>query len=223
MKHLLRLATIFAACLALSAHAQSTFSEAIKAGDQARADQDYDAAIAAFRTAERLAGSSTDIAIARGKRAHLYAYALKDYDAARTEAEAALEIEEAHAVARVTALQVMAKVLMTADEHHAAAIPLLEEGVELEDVDWAQPSLGLMLGDCYRATGSYEDALAAYGSVLYLPKASDSVKAVAYLNTGMTNQYNLRDREAARTAYAKAVELNPGFEKTVENHLAKMD
>ncbi|MEO0964633.1 MAG: tetratricopeptide repeat protein [Planctomycetota bacterium] len=223
MNTLLRLAVIFAASFAVQTQAQSTFPEAIKAGDQARADKDYDDAIAAFEAAERLAGSPTDIAIARGKRAHLYAYALKDYESARAEAAAAIEIEEAHAVARVTALQVMAKVLMTADEDHSGAIPLLEEGVDLEGVDWAQPSLHLMLGDCYRATGSHEDALAAYDAVLYLPNANDGVKAVAHLNTGMTQQYNLRDPDAAGAAYAKAVELNPGFEQAVANHLSNMN
>ena len=222
MNATLRLVAVLVACLACHAAAESPSAQAIKAGEQARADKDYDAALAAFVRAEEVAGSATDVGIARGKRAYIHAYDLKDYDAAMVEAAAALELEDTHPVARVTAMRVNAQSLMKAEEDYESAMIVLEEARDLEDVEFAQPTIGLSLGDCYRFTKRYGDAIAAYESVLSMPNANDGIRAVAHLNVGMTYQYNLREPHNAEPAYAAALELNPGLEKAVATHRKNM-
>lgn len=199
------------------------FKGSIKSGEDARREKRYDAALAEFETAGKQAANATEIGLAMGKKAFVYAYDLKDYKSAReTVAKALSSPGNMHAVAKVTLLQVAAEVQMKSDKDHKAAVKTLNEALSLDEVDWAKPTLHLMLGDAYRFDGQFEQALVAYRRLTELPAASKPSKAVALLNIGITQQYNLRDFSAARQAYRDAVELNPGLKTEIDNHVAKL-
>jgi tetratricopeptide (TPR) repeat protein len=202
--------------------AEGTFQDSIKAGDAAMNEKRSADAIAAFEKAKSEAGSNTDQAIALGKIGFVQAYHLKDYAAARKSVDAALALSDIHAVAKVTALQVKAECLMKSDNDFAAAATTLKEALALEGVDWAKPGLTLALGDAQRFGGDPDAALASFKSVLDLSNATDPIKAVAHLCTGQIQQYGKHDFEAARSAYAKAVELNPALREEVDQHTSKM-
>lgn len=214
------LATVLLTATAL--HAGEEFTNAIKTGEDFRKQKRYPEAIDAFDTAVKFAFSDTDTALALGKKAFVQAYDLKDYKAARASLEKALPLTKALPVARVTVLQVQAECLIKADkDYKAAAIPL-EEAVKLQGVSWAMPGVNLMLGDAYRFTERYKEALEAYKRVCDQADVSNTIRAVAFLNTGITNQYHLRSAAAAKEAYTKAAELEPKLKPEIDQHLSTL-
>jgi tetratricopeptide (TPR) repeat protein len=137
-------------------------------------------------------------------------------------AEGALEIEEIAPVARVTALEVLALCQMRQDKDYDSALAALTEAAGLEGVDWAQPGIQMMLGDCQRFTGQFQKALESYQAVIGMENTSKDMKAVAHLNLGLTHQYSLYEHDKAKAAYGKAVELKPSLKGEVDGHMAKM-
>jgi tetratricopeptide (TPR) repeat protein len=223
MHRLVRLA----ACLALStallpaARAADTFAGSIDLGDQLRRNADFPAAIAAYASAQTQAANDTERAIALSKKADLYAFSARDYAKARTEAEQALALT-ADPVGHVTALHALAEVQAKLDQNYPVATATLEKAVALPGVDWAQPNLLLSLGDAYRLGNRFEDALGAYNRLLARPAVDPNLQAIAHLNIGITQQYNLVNATAARAAYAQAVALNPGLKGEIDNHLSRL-
>jgi tetratricopeptide (TPR) repeat protein len=206
----------------LTAGAQESFEAAVAQGDSARGVADVPSALAAYRTAANLAVNDTERGIALGKQAEVQAQLVKDFSAAKALAEQSLALPDAHAVSRVVALQVLAASVVGQDENHARAVSLLEEAARLEGVDWAKPTVLLSLGDARRMSGAFDEALAAYGDVLALPGIAPAIAATAHLNTGLTYQYSLMQPAAARDAYARAVELQPGLAGEINAHLARL-
>ncbi len=199
--------------------AADSFTESIKSGDRLRSQKQFGAALAELEAAFAQATNDTDRGIALGKQAEIHSYDLTDHDAARQTAGRVLALSDAGPVARVTGLKVLARCKIEADKDYNSAIATLTSAAALKDVDWAQPTILLMLGDCYRSTGKHEQAIKTYGRVPRLPDVQKSVAAIAYLNAGMVYQYDLRRLDRARLHYDKAVDLNPGLRDQVGSHL----
>lgn len=195
-----------------------SYTELLKQASQAIYAEDYDTAKAYFREAYQKGSTDTEQALALAKYAHMLAYNQKDYTGAMTQVENGLKFTDIQPVAEVTLLQVKAKCLMQSDKF-AEALAVTQKAVMLKGVDWAMPPLYLSLGDCYRFTAQPDKAIESYQKVTELPKVSKPVLAVAYLNQGMTYQYNLRNGDEARKAYQKALAYNPNFDSVVSEHL----
>lgn len=215
---------ILAALLAFGAgplRAADTYDASLKAGDEHRGSKDYDAALADYDVAFNLSDNSGMKALALGKKGAIYVDQ-KNYAAARQAADEALGLKGTAPVARVIALQVLAECQIKDEKDYAGAIETLGQALQLEGVSWAEPPLNLLLGDSYRFSGKFEQALEAYGRIAKLPSAPSGIKAIAFLNIGITDQYNLRDEAQAKAAYKKAVELNPALQSEVDDHLSRI-
>ncbi len=202
--------------------AGDSYQASLEAGDSLRAAGNANGALAEYKTALEQAANDTEKSLALGKQGVVYVYDIKDYGAAKAAARQALDFDVTKPVARVTALQVLADALMKADSDYAAAAAALEKAKALEGVEWAMPSIALSLGDCYRFSGKFEEAVQSFRSVLDMGNADNMVKAVASLNLGQTYQYSLRIPEKAKQAYYQAKELNPGLAAEIDDHLAKL-
>ncbi len=218
------LAGVIAAVLGLGAGALTaadSYDASLKAGDEHRKNKEYEPALAEYEAALGLASDSGMKALALGKKGVVYVD-MKNYPSAKAAAQEALEYKGLAPVARVIALQVLGDCQLKDDKDYVAAIDTLEQALTLEGVDWARPSLNLSLGDCYRFSGKFDKALESYQRIPALPSASAGIKAVAFLNTGITYQYNLREEDQAKAAYKKAVELNPALKSEVDEHLVRI-
>ena len=220
--HNLHLVIFQSVVLIHGAAAADTYTNSLKAGDDARKTGNTTSAFAEYDAALTQAATPTERALAIGKKAAVIAYDTKEYARAKKYAEEALAIPDIQPIARVTALQVLAECQMKDAPDFTAAAKSLTQALDLQGVDWAKPWLLMSLGDCRRQTGEFTEALACYNKVLALPDAANDAKAVANLNTGLTQQYNLKDGKAAREAYAKAVAINPALQAEVTGHLAKL-
>lgn len=201
--------------------AAGDYPASLKAGDERLQAKNFDQALVEYRAALAQAANDTETGLALGKQAHVLASGQKDYAAAKPLAEKALALPNAKAVARVTALQALAECQMRGDKDFQAAAKTLVQALALDDVEWAQPSLRLSLGDCYRGCGQFEEALAVYQRVVETKTVDSGTRAVAQLNLGLTWQYNLKDCEKAKAAYATAVKLLPRLQQEVDGHLAR--
>lgn len=205
-----------------TALAGETYSSSLSAGDTARAAGKSAEAIAQYEQAVGQAGTDTERSLAKGKLALVYAFDEKDYEKAFPLAQDALSTGNPKPIARVTALQALAACQMRGDEDYEAAIETLNTAMELQSVEWAQPILANMLGDAYRFAGRFDEAREAYGRVADMPDANPDLKAIALLNTGITEQYGLKDPEKAREAYKAALALKPGLKGEVDGHLSHL-
>jgi len=204
------------------AHAAENYQASLKAGDDLRASKQYEQALVEYEAAGKHATTPTEQALALGKKGMIYAFDQKNYQAAREAADAATGMPDIRPVALVTALQVMAECQMKEDKDYAGATATLERALELEGVAWAQPTLTMALGDSYRFSGKFPLAIETYNKTSELPETNPGMKGIAFLNIGLTQQYNLHDAEEAKKAYKKAVELNPALQKEVDGHLARI-
>lgn len=185
-------------------------------------DEDYSSADEYFEKAFRIATTDTEKALALAKRAHMMAYKQKKYSEAIKQIEFARRFKDRKPVAEITLFQTEAECLMKDGEKYSEAAEVLEEAVKLKGVDWALPGSYLKMGDCYRFSGEPVKALKAYEQVLTLEKVSEKAKSVAYLNMGITQQYNLRNPSKAREAYRQALVLDEGLESQIAIHLEKL-
>jgi tetratricopeptide (TPR) repeat protein len=202
-------------------HAADTYDASLKAGDTHNKAKEYEQALTEYDSALKLAENDGMKALAMGKKAAVYCEQ-KNYAAARELAEEAAAMPNLAPVAQVIVLQALGEAQLKGDKDNAAAIESLEKASRLQGVDWAQPMVNLLLGDAYSLSGKAKEGIAAYARVIALPSANQGVKAVAYLNTGTSYQYGLKDAANAKEAYAEAVKLNPELKATVDGHLAKL-
>lgn len=199
-----------------------SYPELLQAGDEYRARKQFDLALKAYSTAIRRANNNTEQGLALGKTGMVYVYDKHDYTAARVAAYAALQLDGAGSISQVTALEVLAECQMKVDQDNVAAAQNIERALQLDGVAWSKPHLTLKLGDCYRASNRYDDALAMYQKVATMPAANSSVKASSYLNMGLTYQYDLHDGGKARAAYAVATQLRPDLRTEIAGHLTEL-
>ena len=202
-------------------NAADTYDASLKAGDEHRVKKEYDPALAEYEAALGLSANDGMKALALGKKGGVY-LDQKNYSAAKQAAQEALEYRGLAPVASVIALQVLGDCQLKDEKDYVAAIDTLEQALLLEGVAWAQPSVNLSLGDSYRFSGKFDKALEAYQKIPALAGASDGIKSIAYLNIGITYQYNLRDEGQAKIAYKKAAELNPALKTEVDDHLSRI-
>jgi len=199
----------------------AAYPDSLKTGDTARAKGESEAALAAYVQAEGEASNDTETALALSKQAHVLAYDNKDYEAAEEKARAALAISGVEPIGHVIAHQALAECLEK-KMLYSEAINTLEQALTLQGVDWARSGLLLALGDAYRFSGIGSKGIEAYEKVIALPDASAKLKAVAYLNIGLTEQYGNRNPEAARAAYEKARGLDDSLSGEIDGHLGKL-
>ncbi|MEI8340518.1 MAG: hypothetical protein WCH43_03155 [Verrucomicrobiota bacterium] len=215
--------TLLFALNATGMQAADTYEKTLQTGDEHQFAKMYTEALADYDTALGQAENDTERGLALSKKAYIYAYTLKNYPAAKEAAENALKLENTRPVARVTALQALAECQMKATpKDYSAAAKNLETAMKLEGVDWALPGLALSLGDCDRFAGQFDEALIAYKRVLDSTAAKPDLKGIAYLNMGLTYQYDLSNFDQAKESYKKAVELNPALKKEIDEHLARI-
>ena len=217
-------AGLAAALLALATapmHAADTYDASLRAGDEHRMKKEYEPALAEYEAAFGLSSNDGMKALALGKKGGVY-LDQKNYSAAKQAAQQALEYKELAPVAKVIALQVLGDCQLKDEKDYVGAIDTLEQAVLLQGVDWAQPSVNLSLGDSYRLSGKFDKALETYQKIPAVSGASNGIKAIAWLNIGITYQYNLRYEAQAKAAYKKVVELNPGLKTEVDEHLSRI-
>jgi tetratricopeptide (TPR) repeat protein len=215
---------LVAAILALSAapvQAADTYDASLKAGDEHRVKKEYEPALAEYVAAFGLSSNDGMKALALGKKGGVY-LDQKNYSAAKQAAQEALEYKNLAPVAKVIALQVLGDCQLKDEKDYVGAIDTLEQALLLQGVDWAQPSVNLSLGDSYRLSGKFDKALETYQKIPAVAGASNGIKSIAWLNIGLTYQYNLRDDAQAKAAYKKVVELNPGLKAEVDEHLSRI-
>ena len=208
-----------------SVHAAETYEKSLKAGEEHLASAEFDQAISEFEAALVQAQTNTKKALARSKKAYVLAFKKQDYRAAEDQADKALELDNVEPVGRVTALQVKAKCLMELSKkknRFERAEKIIEEALDLKGVEWSRPGLLLLLGDCYRFSGRFEEALRTLRKITAMPSVDKGMKAVACLHMGFTHQYGRRDPVGARAAYKAAVGFNPDMETEIEQHLDKL-
>lgn len=213
---------IIAAFCCGTALAGDTYSSSLSAGDAARAAKKTGEAVTEYELAVGQATTDTERSLAKGKLALVFAFDQKDYEKAKALADEAMATGNPGPIARVTALQALAGCQMHGDEDYEAASETLNTALELQTVEWAQPILANMLGDSYRFSGRFDEALAAYGRVNEMPAANDDMKAIAQLNIGITQQYGMKDPDQARAAYQAALALKPGLKAEVDGHLSRL-
>lgn len=219
MKKLL-LTALLAATATLPAFAQD-YGTLLSNGDAALAKQDYAAALSEYAKAQEISINSGERSFALAKQA-LVKSEQKEYADAKSLATLALESKGLSPVCEVTALQALGVAQMKGDKDFADAAESFEKAVGLPGVDWAKPFLNLLLGDCLRETGDSEGALEAYDRVIALPNSSTGVKASAWFNIGLEQQYRLKNSTKAREAYDNAVQLNPALKAEADKHAAKL-
>lgn len=202
--------------------AADDFPTAIKDGETLQAGKKSAEAIKAFEEAADLAANDTEYGIAIAKKARVQAFDSSDYESARKAVDEVLGLADLHAVPKVMALEVLARCQWKGENDPAAAAKTLDDARQLQGVDWAMPGLLLALGDCQRDAGDGAASLKAYEQVLQLPGLSKGLTAVTWLNIGITQQYVLRDKDAAEQAYAQAVMANESLSGEVANHRKNM-
>jgi tetratricopeptide (TPR) repeat protein len=215
---------VLALCTA-SVQAAETYEKSLKAGETHLAAAEYDQAIAEFDAAFGQAKTNTKKALARSKKAYVLAFKQQKYKAAREQADKALAMTNVEPVGRVTALQVKAKCEMELSKSKGRfkkAEKTIQEALELKGVEWSRPGLLLLLGDCYRFSGRFEEALRTLRKITAMPSVGKGMKAVACLHMGFTHQYGRRDPVGARAAYQAAIGFNPGMETEIDQHLEKL-
>jgi tetratricopeptide (TPR) repeat protein len=205
----------------LAAGAGETYQESLSLGDSSRQGNDSEQALLEYGTALDQASNSTEKSLALGKKGMVMAYDLKKYPEAAKLAEEALEIQDANPVAKVTALQVLAECQLKGKTDFAAAEKSLSQALALEGVDWSRPTLLLILGDA-RGLGKSDEAIQAYQEAADAKAVPDPIRAVAFLNIGLTRQYNLNEPDKARAAYEKAASINNSLQGEIDGHLQRM-
>ena len=223
MPHFFVPALLLLISLTSNLFAGENFQASIESADGLLEQNQFDAAVGELETAFRQADNDTQRGIALGKQAEVHSYNLGDHDAARELVKRSLALANAQPVARVTALKILARCQIEADNDHAAAIATLHQAATLRGVDWAQPTILLMLGDSYRAIGKHEEAIKTYRRVPRVPDVQETVSAIAYLNTGIVYQYDLRQLDRAKPFFDKALEMNPSLRDEVSKHLRGRD
>ena len=206
--------------LAPATHA-ATYAESLAAADTALTAQNTDAAMAAVEVALAAATSDGEKGLALAKKGHILAFVKQDYAGARAAADEALKFELAP-VAKVTALQVLARCQTKVDKNFSGAVANLEAAMALPDVDWAKPAIALSLAENYRDLGQLQKALDTFTSLTTMNGADADAKAGAYLNIGFIYQYDRKDFAKAKEAYANALKQRPGLQAEVDGHLGRM-
>lgn len=223
------LAVIFALLMPAAALAQSAdpYTEKLQAGDAKSASGDHAGAAADYEAAVADAQSDTQRALALGKKG-MALVQKQDFVGARQAAEGALAIDESlkplsgiEPVAEVTALQALAKCQLH-EKNYTSAIASMTRAETLYGIDWAKADVAMIRGDAERGAGNFDAAVASYRKVIDMAGPSDAFKGVAWLNIGLAEQYSKKNGAAAKEAYAKAVELNPGLKAEIEAHIAKI-
>ncbi len=210
---------------ALLVSAGDTYVDSLKAGEAHLAVSEYDQAISEFEKALAEAKTNTQKALARSKKAFVLAFKKQEYAAAKEQADLALKLDKVDPVGRVTALQVQAKCLMEMSKkksRFALAERRIQEALALEGVEWSRADLLLLLGDCYRFSGRFDEALVTLRKITAMPSVDRGMKAVACLHMGFTHQYGRKDPVGARASYQAAVGFNPSLETEIQLHLDKL-
>lgn len=211
--------------LSLSSHsgfAAANYSGSLAAADAALAAGTPDVALTELGTALSQAASDGEKALALAKRSHILAFSKQDYVNARPAADQALAFQNLEPVVKVTALHALGQCQVKADKNLQGALVNFQAAMALPGVEWAKPSVGTSLAECYRDLGQLEKALETFQLITAMSGAGADLKAGAYLNIGFIYQYDRKDFAKAREAYAHALKEKPALKSEIDSHQAKM-
>lgn len=220
MNHLV-LSLLICALPAFTLRADALYTRTLQEAAELKARREYAKALETYDMAVQRASTPMEEALAEIKKAHLLTYSMDRHGEAFAISDQVLKVKDLKPVVEVTARQVRARCLIKDGDYEDAAKDLVR-GLELEGVDWARPGLILSLGDCHRFTDEPEKAIRIYRRLTDDADMGDKSRGVAWLNIGMTYQYNLRGKDDAREAYRKALSLNDELESGIHVHLESL-
>lgn len=194
-------------------------ADVIHRADELRSQGLYQESLAVLNQALQLAEDVTELGIILGKQAEICAFDLKDFQRAEKLSSQSLQQTLADPVSVVVALKTRAHCEMQGDKDFDRAKQTLLAALKLPGVEWAKPTMLVMLGDCYRQLGDFSNALDSYEKTNALKDADAALKATAAFNCGLTYSYDLNKPDKARLFFAEAMRMNPLLAGEVRAHL----
>ena len=209
----------FTAIFVCSPVLASEVSDVILHADTLRSEGKFQESVAEFSRAFQRAETDAERGIILGKQAEILAFDLHDYSRAQDLVTQSLQQLYAGAVSEVIALKVRAHCEMQGGKDFGAGKKTLLAALKLPEVQWAKPSIRVMLGDCYRNLGEPVEALRSFEEVAQEDSVDGLLRATAFLNCGLTCFYDLKQPEKSKKFFAEAVRLNPLLAEEVHAHL----
>ncbi len=207
--------TVFGYSLGMTSEA----SDAIRRADELRSQGQYQESLAVLNQALQHADDDTDRGIIFGKQAEICAFDLRDFQRAKKFSSQSLQQALAKPVSVVVALKARAHCEMHGDKDFESAEQTLLAALKLPGVEWAKPTMLVMLGDCYRQLGDVRKALESYKKSTEMEDADAELKATAVLNCGLTYLYDLKQPDKASIFFREATRINPLLAEEVRVHL----
>ena len=197
----------------------SEVSDIILHADTLRSEGKFQESLTEFSRAFQRAETDAERGIILGKQAEILAFDLHDYSRAQDLVTQSLQQLHAGAVSEVIALKVRAECEMQGGKDFVTGKKMLLSALKLPEAQWAQPSIRVMLGDCYRSLGEPVKALRSFEEVAQEDSVDGLLRATAFLNCGLTCFYDLKQPERSKKFFAEAVRLNPLLAEEVRTHL----
>ena len=197
----------------------SEVSGVIFRADTLRSEGKFQESLTELSRAFQRSETDAERGVVLGKQAEILAFDLHDYSRARGLVTQSLQQLDAGVVSEVIALKVRAQCEMQGDKDFGAGKKTLLAALKLPEVQWAKPSIRVMLGDCYRSLGEPVEALRSFEEVAQEDSVDGLLRATAFLNCGLTYFYDLKQPEKSKKFFAEAVRLNPLLAEEVRTHL----
>jgi len=194
-------------------------SDVIHRADELRLKGQFQESLVVLNQALQFAEDATERGIILGKQAEICAFDLKEFRRAEKLSSQSLQQTLTDPVSVVIALKTRAHCEMEGDKDFDSAKQTLLAALKLPGVEWAKPTMAVMLGDCYRQLGDFSNALESYKKANELEDADATLKATAVLNCGLTYLYDLGKPDKARMSFVEAVRMNPLLAEEVRKHL----
>ena len=210
---------VVAAIFVYSPVLASDVSGVILRADTLRSEGKFQESLTELSRAFQRAETDAERGIILGKQAEILAFDLHDYSRARGLVTQSLQQLHAGVVSEVIALKVRAQCEMRGGKDFGAGKETLLAALKLPEVQWAKPSIRVMLGDCYRSLGEPVKALRSFEEVAQEESVDGLLRATAFLNCGLTCFYDLKQPERSKKFFAEAVLLNPLLAEEVRIHL----
>ena len=213
---------VFLAIISIFVHSPTLANEVsnvILHADTLRSEGKFQESLTELSRAFQRSETDAERGVILGKQAEILAFDLHDYARAQGLVTQSLQQLDAGVVSEVIALKVRAQCEMQGDQDFGAGKKTPAAGVKLPEVQWAKPSIRVMLGDCCRSLGEPVEALRSFEEVAQEDAVDGLLRATAFLNCGLTYFYDLKQPEKSKKFFAEAVRLNPLLAEEVRTHL----